>query len=283
MFDKPDSFQATMTVQAAVIMSIYKNDNADDLYASVNSILGQDYKDFYLFIAIDGYIDDKLNDFIGAIEHSDPRVFIIRNKYNRGLAWCMNQLIDIIISNYKSVEYIFRMDADDISLNKRLSLQIDFMEKNKEIDVLGGACYEFGIFNKVIRKCEKDSDIKKNIIKITPFIHPTVVFRRRVFDSGIRYPLNTVLSEDLALWLDLTLCDFTFHNLLTPVIYYRLTEATLKRRVGFKKSFSETAERIKFIFKRKKYYLFDLAYILAHLIIRNLPISIIKVVYRILR
>lgn len=272
-----------MAAEAAVIMSVYKNDKALDVYNSINSILYQEYKDFVFLISIDGDIKGDVDTLLKIFEVKDARVLIIKNKDNHGLAWCMNQLIDKIVLELPSVEYIFRMDADDISMINRMKVQTDFLKTHQNIDVLGSACYEFGMFNKIIKKYEQDSEIKKNIIKVTPFIHPSVVFRRNVLQGGIRYPANTILSEDLALWLQLSLDGYVFYNLPNALICYRLTKDTLKRRVSLKKAKSEAVERIRFIFKNKRDISKNIIYVIAHFIIRNLPVNIIKVFYKTLR
>ena len=44
----------------AVLLSVYKNDKADFLQLSVDSILNQSYKNITLYIGVDGSIGEKL-------------------------------------------------------------------------------------------------------------------------------------------------------------------------------------------------------------------------------
>ena len=46
-----------------------------------------------------------------------------------------------------SGKYIARMDADDISFNNRLKIQVSYLKTHPNIDVLGGAIQEFDDFN----------------------------------------------------------------------------------------------------------------------------------------
>ncbi|HFP9581128.1 TPA: glycosyl transferase, partial [Escherichia coli] len=106
---------------------------------------------------------------------------------------------------------------------------------NKSIDVIGGYCTEFGSeFALKVKKVPLEhNDIVNYSALRCPFIHPTVMFRSRVFDSNIRYPVNTYYSEDLALWYILLANGYKFANIPEILLKYRITEDTLFRRKGF--------------------------------------------------
>lgn len=61
------------------------------------------------------------------------------------------------------------------------------------------------------------------------------MFRSSVFKDGIRYPLDTRYTEDIALWLCLLDKGYCFHNLPKVLLDYRINEDTFSRRRGFKK------------------------------------------------
>ena len=44
----------------AVLLSVYKNDRAEFLRLSIDSILNQSYKNIILYIGVDGTIGEKL-------------------------------------------------------------------------------------------------------------------------------------------------------------------------------------------------------------------------------
>mgnify|MGYP005675219257 CR=1 FL=1 len=101
----------------AVIMSVYKNDDLCYLKESVNSILGQSYLcDFFIYV--DGDIPSEMSDYLDSI-HQHKNVQLICNHINNGLAYALNELINLT----KSYEYIARMDSDDISYSDRISKQ----------------------------------------------------------------------------------------------------------------------------------------------------------------
>lgn len=268
---------------SAVLMSVYQNDKPLPLYCSLWSLVHQSSKNHFIFINIDGYVNRNIANLLHHFEKKYDYIKVNHSAKNIGLAGSLNNLIEYTLKNFSDVEFLFRMDADDLCKLNRIEKQKEFLISNPCVDVLGGSCKEFGIFNKVIVKHERDYLIKRDIIKITPFIHPSVVFRKRVFLNGIRYPERTHLSEDLSLWLSLSLSGYIFHNIPDVVLYYRLNANTLNRRMGLSKAKSEFAERFNYVCKSKNSLLLNLFYCVAHFTIRLLPVSVCKILYRMLR
>ena len=65
------------------------------------------------------------------------------------------------------------MDADDFSKN-RFKIQIEFLQKNKEIDLVGSMAKTFE--GKILIVPKDDNLIKNNYKK--SFIHPSIMARR---------------------------------------------------------------------------------------------------------
>jgi glycosyltransferase involved in cell wall biosynthesis len=121
--------------QVAVILPVYKNDRDDYLNLAVESILNQTYKDFHLFIGVDGQVGESLTNYL-KLEAQQSKVSVIWYKENRGLACVLNDMFDLCFEN--GYEYIARMDADDISAPNRLEKQMKFLYFHTDIDVVGG-------------------------------------------------------------------------------------------------------------------------------------------------
>jgi glycosyltransferase involved in cell wall biosynthesis len=121
--------------QVAVILPVYKNDRDDYLNLAVESILNQTYKDFHLFIGVDGQVGESLTNYL-KLEAKQSKVSVIWYKENRGLACVLNDMFDLCFEN--GYEYIARMDADDISAPNRLEKQMKFLYFHTDIDVVGG-------------------------------------------------------------------------------------------------------------------------------------------------
>lgn len=276
--DRKDKI-APICADAAVIISIYKNDSAFNVYQAFLSLLNQTYHEFIILVYLDGPIQVNVDGLLQHLANQYQYIFIYRAEENKGLAFALNFMIDKILTEFKGIEFIVRMDADDISALNRLEKQISLLKQKLDIDILGAACQEFGVSNKILRKYESDSEIKKNIIKFTPFIHPTVVFRRRVFSSGYRYPQDTFQSEDLKFWFQLAKVNFRFYNMQDVLLFYRLSPATLNRRRNLNKAFSDFKSRFEYLCTTRVDITKNMMYILAQFILKFMPAKVLRFLY----
>ncbi|WP_434341257.1 glycosyltransferase [Motilimonas cestriensis] len=246
------------------IMSVYCADNSNALNESLDSIYKQDYSNFSVYIMVDGAIPDELNKVLIYYKSKYDNLNLFYREKNMGLAHSLNNLIDICLND--SVEFIARMDSDDICLSQRISTQVNFMLQHPNLDILGAACEEFGSDFAKAYKCPplNHDDIMNRIVITCPFVHPTVMFRKRVFIDGIRYPEDTKLTEDMALWLTLAEKGFIFGNIPDVLIRYRIVEATLKRRQGLRKALDESKIRLRYLYDNHRR--FETRYLLKSVI-----------------
>ena len=78
---------------------------------------------------------------------------------------------------------VARMDADDVSLPDRLALQVDFLQRHPEIDVLGGqleAIDEAGRRIGARRYPLWHDQIVAAMQRYNPLAHPAIMFGRDV-------------------------------------------------------------------------------------------------------
>lgn len=181
-----------MTPTVSVIMSAY---NAEKyLLESVNSILRQEGVDFQVIIVNDGSTDNTAG-LLEQIKNSDSRVTVI-NQENKGLASALNTAIQI-----SKGEYIARMDADDIADSKRLAKQLDFLEKFKDVDIVGSYVEAFGDSKvRVWTFPETKEDCDAALLFLNPLAHPAVMFRRRIIADIGYYDLSFNYDQDYELW-----------------------------------------------------------------------------------
>src|SRR5215204_4839876 len=95
---------------------------------AIESVLRQTFTDFEFIIINDGS-SDRTEEIIRSF--SDPRILYQVNKINKGLVYTLNKGID----NAKG-RYIARMDGDDIALPERFEKQFEYLQLNKEVDIL---------------------------------------------------------------------------------------------------------------------------------------------------
>lgn len=110
----------------SVAMPVYNGGR--DLRLAVASVLAQTCAEWELLLIDDGSTDGAID----ALDLSDPRVRVIRDGANRGLAARLNQAIDLARG-----EMFARMDADDVSHPERFARQLAFLDAHPEVDLLG--------------------------------------------------------------------------------------------------------------------------------------------------
>jgi len=125
---------------------------------------------------------------------------ILRLPKNMGILTALNYgLKDIHERN--SVKYIARLDCGDTCDPTRFIEQVNFLNKNPAIGLLGTWCTFTDSNNKksynYLTKTEHENIIKEMHFKCS-FIHPTVMFRREVLDKVGYYPEEYPHAEDYA-------------------------------------------------------------------------------------
>ena len=180
------------TPKISVIMSVYNGQRF--LNKTINSILNQTFSDFEFIIINDGSTDNTLQ-ILKKYKEKHKKIKILNNNKNLGLTKSLNKGLKIAKG-----EYIARMDDSDISLPKRFQTQFDFLEKHKDIFLVG--VFEYNIDEKEkIRSFFKSSitplEIKKTIFQKCPFHHNTIMFRNT---GEYKYREKMIYGEDYDLY-----------------------------------------------------------------------------------
>ena len=219
--------------EIAVILPVYRKDKAEYLRQSVASILHQTYRDFHLFVGVDGPVGDDLRDYL-EIQERQSRASMEWFPENRGLACALNDLLDICFK--EGYEYVARMDADDISMPDRLEKQMAYLEAHPEIDVVGGAIEEIDengdSRNKTIIYPETPEACRAFFAKRNPHAHPAVLFRKSFFNklNGKKYRPEYRQNQDTMLWYDGMMAGTKHANIPDVVLKFRMTDSLFKKR-----------------------------------------------------
>ncbi|MBN2374685.1 glycosyltransferase family 2 protein [bacterium] len=191
---------------------------------AVESILGQTYRDFEFLIIDDGSNDCTL-DIVKRLQNRDPRIRLIRNEREKGVAGALNTGID-----KAQGEFIARMDGDDISLPDRFKLQSDFLDRNSDVGVCGSWVIQIGCQpNRIIRYPGGNEEIVARLLFESVIAHPAVMMRRDLFDSGIRYNTEARHAEDYDLWVRCR-TSTRFHNIQKALLLYRRHQENISNR-----------------------------------------------------
>ena len=118
-------------VLISVVMPCYK-ESLSVLKEAVLSILKQTYNNLELIVIVDNPLANENIRFLQDVCVNDKRVRIIVNEENIGIVRSLNKGIMLARG-----EYIARMDADDISLSKRLEKQLTYL-LDHDLDIVGG-------------------------------------------------------------------------------------------------------------------------------------------------
>lgn len=200
----------------SVVMAVYNSQSTVE--AAIESIRQQTYSKF-TFVIIDDGSTDATSELLKTAAFLDTRIELIRNKTNKGLAASLN-----IGWRLGGGDIIARMDADDISMPCRFAKQIDFLATHPEIDVLGTAKVAVDSAGRLLGygyRPEWHEEIVTRMYRINPFIHPSVMMRRRFLEALGGYDERLRRAEDRDLWLR-GYKRFRYHNLQQPLVRYRV-------------------------------------------------------------
>jgi len=145
-----------MDPKVSVIIPTYNR--AQSLSRSIQSVLGQTYKNFELIIVDDGS-EDNIEEVIRGF--NDSRIKYFRHDVNLGGSAARNTGI-----KNSTGEYVAFLDSDDEWLEKKLELQVRAMESRPSDDWGGAYCsYIYTDRKNGLVKAEKYGNLKKDLLK----------------------------------------------------------------------------------------------------------------------
>lgn len=259
-------------------MSLYKSDIIEYVELATESILNQSYSDFDFYIQYDGFVQKDVDDFLSNIK--DERIHIYRRDYNKGLAFSLNELLQIVM--HMGYEYIARMDADDYSLPDRFENQITYMEAHPETDCLGTWAIEINSDGSEYYRKQMPmthEECWKLFMIRDCMIHPTVMFRRSYIEKAGLYSLDTYFGEDTMMWAQGFAAGCKFANIPKFLFKFRLNDDFFNRRRGWKhaKGILSLRWRVnKMMHYPLKAYLYAMAYAGA----KMMPTKLLNVLYK---
>ena len=213
--------------KVSILMPMYNSEKY--IKESIDSILNQDYKNFELIIVDDGSRDSSVK----IVEkYNDSRIILYKNIENKGLPYTRNKLL-----NLSSGEYIALLDSDDIALKNRIKTQVEFLEKNKNIDIVGSSAIIFGKYkieksSKVITGIE---NIKCNLIFRNCMINSTVMMRKEfIKKNNLSYRNECMVCQDYSFFADASLVG-NIENMNISTIKYRTGHENITKRSKTKK------------------------------------------------
>ena len=224
----------------SVLMSVYRNDNADDFRTAVESVtIKQTLKPDEVVLVVDGPVPEQLKGTIIDLQKEIPIIRPIWLEKNGGLGNALN-----IGLKECSHEIVARMDADDIAVADRFEKQIRYMESHPEVAASGGLIAEFiNDPSNVVgyRKVPAEvSECRDYYQDRDPLNHMTVMLRKSaVMRVGNYLPWH--LNEDSYLWGRLLKDGYEIGNIPEVLVFARVGEQMYARRGGWKYFKSDVA------------------------------------------
>lgn len=169
------------------------------LEAAVSSILTQSHTNLELIL-----IDDHSSDgAISALDQADSRLTVFASR-GKGVVNAFNTALGLCKG-----DFIARMDGDDISLPQRLEIQLDYLDRQPNVDI-AGSCVEifseagiqggFKRYETWLNSVRTPLQIHHQIFIESPMPNPGTMFRRAALErlGGYR---EMEWAEDYDLYL----------------------------------------------------------------------------------
>jgi glycosyltransferase involved in cell wall biosynthesis len=184
------------------------------LRRAVESILHDGYPNIELILLLDGRQDLPAEEWL-----QDPRVTCVPLGPRGGIARALNTGLELATG-----DFVARMDGDDISLPGRLRAQVDFLQANPRVAVVG--CQAVWIDeNEVPRDSPvaltDPGAVKKQLLTRNALTHPTIMFRKSAVLEVGGYSTTALTLEDYDLYLKLAV-DHEITNLPGTYLSYRV-------------------------------------------------------------
>ncbi len=207
--------------KVTVMMMVYNAERY--LRQAIDSVLGQTFTNFELLILDDAATDHSL-EIIQS--YSDPRIRLIRNESNRGVAYSRSKVLPLARGEYVAV-----LDADDVALPERLQVQVSYLDTHPDICLVGSA---YQVINED-GKVETTHSMPTNPLTIRWLLllgnciaHSSVMFRREQAQSVGGYDATVYAGEDCDLYVRLA-ARYQLVNLEVPQSQWRRTSPGLGR------------------------------------------------------
>ena len=210
-------------MKLAVILPAYNAENF--ITECLDSLLNQTFSDFCI-LAVNDASTDNTGGILESYATKDTRLRVYHFSENQGEPAVMQFAMDML--NYMNVEYIARMDADDICVPHRFEKQVQYLDEHPEIDILGSNALLFN--DEQTDKTTKistlpllDKDIKAHFsLARDHIINPSSMWRHSSIKAlNINYA-QTATAPDFHMWIQCALHKKTFANLPEPLLLYRL-------------------------------------------------------------
>jgi glycosyltransferase involved in cell wall biosynthesis len=200
--------------KVSVVIPCYNS--AQYLPATIDSVLGQALRDFEV-IFVDSASQDASVDIIQS--YNDDRIKLLT--FPRNALGILERNLGIMEAQGT---YVAIMDADDLMHPQRLEKQVNYLEGNPDVDILGTNFSHFDgtKYSKRIQQLT-DGKIKAKLLFVNgnALHNPTVMIRKRFLDQNNLFYPPLIIDSDHSLWVSCMKEGARFANLEDDLLTYR--------------------------------------------------------------
>ncbi|MFA5934681.1 MAG: glycosyltransferase [Candidatus Paceibacterota bacterium] len=210
---------------------IITRNRANFVARAIESAQKQNFTDWELLI-LDDDSNDNTKTIIETYINKDSRIKYHKNSPALGISKNRNKGVSL-----SRGEYIAMLDSDDYWIdNNKLQKQIEILEKNKNIGLIGSNIICVDKEDKKLNKSNyktKSEDIKQKILINNQFAQSSIVFRKDILNQVGGYNEKLDVCEDLDLWLKIgRFCDFA--NIKDVTTAYMVHPGGISKQRKFK-------------------------------------------------
>jgi glycosyltransferase involved in cell wall biosynthesis len=170
------------------------------LREAIDSILSQTFTDFEFLIISEHSANAESMRIIESFR--DRRIRHLKNARRLGLARSLNRGL-----KESKGEYIARMDADDVSMQGRLEIQLRFLDEHPDVGVVGSGSIIIDENGAVLSARSEPSSPSLTAWRLLlgdVVAHPSVMVRARIYRELGGYDPSALHAEDYELWIRAT-------------------------------------------------------------------------------
>ena len=215
--------------------------NKEGLLVSLNSVFYSS-SNFLVLIVDDGSQEPIREQEVSGV--TTGLIKIIRSDTNEGITKALNRGL-IWITAHINTPYVARLDCGDICHKERFNKQVDFLENNPHVSLLGSWCNfkdEIGGRTFQYRSPQLHTAIIRDMYYRNSFMHASIIMRLPVLKATGFYPLDYEYAEDYALfWI---LCK----NSQVGILQESLVNCLLNRKgISFRNKNKQLWARLKVV------------------------------------
>lgn len=160
---------------------------------AVESVLAQTFEDFELLVIDDGSTDGTVE----AVRRFDDERLELIHRDGNGITGALNRGI-----TEASGTYIARQDGDDHSARERFETQVEFLDGNSDVGLVGTATDIIDESGRIVdRRHVLERPSVDDLLEHNHYVHGSVMMRRDAVEAVGGYDETFEYTEDYDLWL----------------------------------------------------------------------------------